>query len=126
MRQYIKTINGFKSVTIEEASENNGLAKSVIEGITKIINRYGKVIAVEDDIVTHPFFLRFMNEALNVYATRNDIFSISATMEYFDIPRSYKDDVFLTYRMGSWGWATWKEQWGKINWNIKKYISANL
>lgn len=125
VKQYIQTITGFKKITIKESTENKGLAESVIYGVTQVIKQFGKVIVVEDDIVTHRFFLRFMNEALNVYANRKDIFSISATMEYFDIPHSYKNDVFLTYRMGSWGWATWKDQWESISWDIRKFKIIN-
>lgn len=121
VRKYIHTIEGFKSITIEESPENNGLANSVIAGVTKIINQFGKVIVVEDDIVTHPFFLRFMNDALDYYIKNKFIFAISATMERFDIPDTYKDDVFLTYRFGSWGWASWVDRWNKTDWNIQHY-----
>lgn len=121
VRKYIHSIGGFKSVTIEEAPTNKGLANSVIAGVTKIINKYGKVIVVEDDIVSHPFFLRFMNDALDTYQKNSKIFVICATMEKFDFPRFYNKDVFLTYRMGSWGWATWKDRFDSINWDINTY-----
>jgi len=121
VRNYIHKIDGFKSITIEEAHENKGLANSVIAGVTKIINKYGKVIVVEDDIVSHPFFLRFMNEALDTYQKNSKIFVVCATMEKFDFPRFYNKDVFLTYRMGSWGWATWKDRFDSINWDINTY-----
>lgn len=122
VRQYIHTIDGFKSVTIEEAPKNKGLANSVIAGVTKIINQFGKVIVVEDDILAHPFFLRFMNEALNFYDNHPAIFAISATMERFEIPKGYKEDVFLTYRFGSWGWATWSNRWNTADWIIQHFV----
>lgn len=121
VRQYIHTINSFKSIQIQESPTNKGLANSVIQGVSKIIDKHGKVIVVEDDIVAHPFFLRFMNDALDSYQDNSKIFAISATMEKFQIPTNYKKDVFLTYRFGSWGWATWAEQWHSVNWNIDKY-----
>ena len=76
---------------------------------------------MEDDIVAHPFFLRFMNEALECYEKTKQIFAISATMEIFPIPANYKKDVFLTYRFGSWGWATWSDRWNSADWNIDNY-----
>ena len=64
VREYIKNINGFKKVTIVEREKNWGLANSIIDGVTKIVNEYGKIIVLEDDLVTSPYFLKFMNWAL--------------------------------------------------------------
>lgn len=121
VRQYIHTIKGFKNITIEESSENKGLANSVIEGVTKIINQFGKVIVVEDDIVTHPFFLRFMNEALDKYAVNRQIFMIGAYCYDVRIPFYYKKNIYLTPRYCSWGWATWQNRWQYADWNIDNY-----
>ncbi|MDR3057781.1 MAG: glycosyltransferase [Prevotella sp.] len=75
VRSYIKTVHGFKSVTIIERDTNWGLAASIIDGVTEIVDRYGKVIVLEDDIVTSPYFLKFMNGALDFYES-GDIRSI--------------------------------------------------
>src|SRR3989339_1619899 len=76
VRNYIKTIDGFKKVTIVEREKNFGLANSIIDGVTKIVNEYGKIIVLEDDLVTSPFFLRFMNEALEMYQNESNVASI--------------------------------------------------
>lgn len=121
VRQYIYSINGFSQIHIEEAVVNKGLANSVINGVTKVIEKHGKAIVVEDDIVSHPFFLRFMNDALDFYESDKRIFCVSATMESFTMPTEYRYDVFLTYRAGSWGWSIWKDRWEAIDWNIENY-----
>ena len=72
VREYIKSIDGFNKVTIIEREKNWGLANSIIDGVTKIVNEYGKIIVLEDDLVTSPYFLRFMNEALEVYRDENN------------------------------------------------------
>lgn len=56
VRGYLKSIDGFKSVDIVERQCNIGLAKNIISGITKVVNKYGKIIVIEDDIVTSPYF----------------------------------------------------------------------
>ena len=56
VRDYIGGVNGFKSVTIICREKNLGLADSIIDGVTNVVNRYGKIIVLEDDIVTSPFF----------------------------------------------------------------------
>lgn len=121
VRQYINSIDGFKTIHIQESPTNKGLANSIIQGVSEVLNKYGKVIVVEDDIVAHQFFLRFMNEALERYENTKLIFAISATMERFHIPSNYRKDVFLTNRFGSWGWAIWLDRWNSVDWTIDNY-----
>ena len=124
VREYIKTIEGFKKVTIIERAKNWGLADSIIDGVTKIVNEYGRVIVLEDDLVTSPNFLRFMNEGLDFYHDNPEIMSISgytlpaACMKF---PKNFTDDVYLNYRNSSWGWATWADLWNLVDWEIKDY-----
>ncbi|MEN6292732.1 MAG: hypothetical protein ABFD07_12055, partial [Methanobacterium sp.] len=61
VREYCNTITGFKKITIIERDNNWGLANSIIDGVTKIVNEDGRVIVLEDDLVTSPFFLMYMN-----------------------------------------------------------------
>lgn len=120
VRQYIHTIDGFKSINIIESPTNKGLANSVIQGVTEVIYKYGKVIVVEDDIVTHPYFLRFMNEALDIYDRNKKIYQIGASNIQIPIPLEYSKnhDCYLVHRGCSWGWGTWKTRWDNIDWNI--------
>ena len=67
VREYISTIDGFRNVHIETSNHNRGLANSVIYGVTKIVNQYGRVIVLEDDIVTSTQFLKYMNQSLDTY-----------------------------------------------------------
>lgn len=121
VRNYIHSITGFKEIIIVEAPKNKGLANSVITGVTKVINKHGKVIVVEDDIVTHPFFLRFMNDCLDVYEKRHDIFMIGGFGRNIKFPLFHKNDVYLVHRSNSWGWSTWKDRWMKADWNVGDY-----
>lgn len=122
VRDYIHSISGFKEVIIEETVSNKGLANSVIAGVTKVINEYGKVIVVEDDIVTHPFFLRFMNDCLDVYEQRQDIFMIGGYTRNIKMPYFYRNDIYITHRSNSWGWATWRNRWMLADWNVGDYL----
>ncbi|MDZ5065934.1 glycosyltransferase family protein [Clostridium perfringens] len=121
VRDYIDKIDGFKSVKIIKAENNRGLANSVINGVSKIIDCYGKIIVLEDDLVTSKYFLKYMNEALDIYEKRKDIWSISGYTPNIRINENYPDDVYLTYRGCSWGWATWKNRWENIDWSIEDY-----
>ncbi|GHV57497.1 glycosyl transferase [Bacteroidia bacterium] len=117
VRSYIKTIQGFKKITIVEREQNFGLAKSIIEGVTETINQYGKVIVLEDDLITSPNFLSYMNSALNYYERNQKIFSIAG---YTHPIKNPKQDVYFTQRASSWGWATWKNRWENVRWDLKE------
>lgn len=123
VRKYIHKIDGFKSVHIIEAEKNKGLAKSVITGVTEIINEKGKVIVVEDDLITASQFLVFMNDALDFYEGEKKIWSVSGYQFLFELPETYTKSVYAAYRSSSWGWATWKDRWETIDWEIKDYSS---
>lgn len=121
VRQYIKSISGFKKITIKESILNKGLANSVISGVTQVFEKYDKVIVLEDDLLTAPDFLKFVNEALNFYKDDSKIWSITGYCPPIKIPKEYESDVFLALRPSSWGWGTWKNRWNNIDWEIKEY-----
>ncbi len=121
VRSYIHQILGFKSITIVEREFNYGLAKSIIDGVTTIINKYGRIIVLEDDIVTSPYFLKFMNEALSFYEDYDNVGSISGYCLPISIPDEYPFDVYLTHRHSSWGWATYKRVWNEVDWDVLDY-----
>ncbi len=113
-RAYIRNIIGFKSISICEREKNWGLANSLIDGITTVINKYGRAIIVEDDIVTSPYFLKYMNDALEKFKDEPRVCAIQGYM--LDLKeKNALDDVFLVKWVGCWGWATWKENWDAIN-----------
>ena len=121
--KFIQTIDGFANVTIYESKIHNGLAKSIISGVTKIIDKYDKVIVLEDDLILSTNFLCFMNQALTFYEEKKRILSISGYAFQLKYPINYNYDVALSLRASSWGWATWKNRWNKIDWELKDYSS---
>lgn len=123
VRAYLQCINGFKKVEIFHSNTNKGLADSVIDGVTKIVEEYGKVIVLEDDLKTSPNFLDYMNLCLEKYEFENIIISISGHSNLKNLANSYNYDVAFGLRASSWGWATWKDRWEKVDWEVKTYNS---
>lgn len=119
VRDYIKTINGFKRVTITEREENLGLAESIITGVTDIVNKYGKIIVLEDDLITSPYFLKFMNDGLNMYSKENDVISIHG---YFYPIKGKLPKIFFIRGADCLGWATWKRGWDLFEKNGAKLL----
>lgn len=119
VREYIQTINGFKKITIIERDKNWGLANSIIDGVTKIINEYGKIIVLEDDLVTSPFFLKFMNEALQMYQNENEV----ACIHGYVYPIQNLPETFFIRGADCWGWATWKRGWDIFEMDGQKLLN---
>ena len=119
VRNYIRTLQGFKQITLIERSENWGLARNIIDGVTSQVNRYGKVIVLEDDLVVAPYFLTFMNEALEIYKDAPKVGHIQAC-DFTQDPSL--PDTFLIKWTGSWGWATWDRAWKHFNPNGQELL----
>ena len=123
LRLYLKGITGFKKIEIFESKTNQGLADSIIKGVSKIIEEFGKVIVLEDDLITTPNFLNYMNHALNYFNDDKSIYTVSG---YSPLIRDLDVDTFYMHsRAFPWGWGTWKEKWNQDFFNIKK-IKINI
>jgi hypothetical protein len=117
IRKYLQTITGFKSIAIIESIVNRGLANSILFGVSLIFEKYEKVIVLEDDLITTPNFLDFMNQALDYYQEEEKIQSISG---YSLSLKDKSKAIYFQTRPGSWGWATWKNRWDKEIFDKKK------
>ena len=124
VRDYLDSLSGrhvFKSLTVIKRSENMGLADNIISGVTEVIERYGRVIVLEDDLIVTEDFLSFMNDALDFYEDESDIWSVTG----FGIPirgiEGYDHDIYYSYRASSYGWGTWKDRWQTVDWDMKGY-----
>lgn len=112
VRNYLKTISDFKSVYIAEKNKNLGLANSIISGVTEIINKYGKIIVMEDDLVSSKYFLQYMNDALDLYKNEEKVISIHGYI--YPLKNKLKEklpEIFFLKGADCWGWATWERGW---------------
>lgn len=112
VRQYLRQITGFRSVTIVDRKTNLGLARSIIDGVTTVLKKYARIIVLEDDMVTSPYFLTYMNEALEKYADDDRVASIHGYV--YPVEQALPAAFFL---LGAdcWGWATWRRGWAWFN-----------
>ena len=112
VRNHIKKISGFRSVTVVERDRNFGLANSIIDGVTATVNKYGRIIVLEDDLVTSQYFLTYMNEALEKFADDDRV--VSAHGYVYPVEQSLPEAFFLP-GADCWGWATWQRGWACFN-----------
>ena len=119
VRQFIHSIKGFKEIHYVERTENWGLARNIIDGVAMLVYQYGRVIVLEDDLIVAPYFLQFMNDALETYKDEENVCHIQAC-DFTKDP--ILPDTFLIKWTGSWGWATWKRAWKLFNPNGQELL----
>jgi hypothetical protein len=112
VREFISKINGFRSVSIRHQTENLGLSRSVISGVSEVLSQYDRAVVVEDDIVTSPYFLEYMNEYLSLFAENDRVISIHGYV--YPISQIMPEAFFLR-GADCWGWATWRRGWNIFN-----------
>ena len=113
-----KQTEGFKSVTVIERERNYGLANNIIGAVTEIVNKYGRIITLEDDVITSRGFLHFMNDALDTYADDEQVMHISAYM--YPHKQHLPETFFFEVPYPGGGWATWKRAWNCFSNDIEE------
>lgn len=117
----------FGSLKAVQADKNKGLANSIIDGVTSVIQEFGKIIVVEDDIESGKYFLTFMNDALNLYQDKKSVGSIAPyVLPNISLPKDYKDSIFLSQRPTSMTWASWQDRWEATDFELKNYHFQKL
>lgn len=110
VRKFIGAIKGFKKVFIKENKKNKGLSENIIFGVTQVLSKFNKAIIIEDDIQVSKYFLKFMNNCLNIYKNDQNVASIHGYQYPIAFPKNFSDTFFLK-GADCWGWATWKRSW---------------
>lgn len=113
--------NVFAKVNIFESKINKGLAESIIQGVSELMEKYDRVIVVEDDLLLSRDFIRFMNDSLEYFSKNKKVWSIGGCTLGLTSLSDYNHDVYACWRGQSWGWASWKDRWDKVKWYEKKY-----
>ena len=109
VRVLLREFNLFPITAIFEAEVNLGLADSIINGVSKLLDSHETVIVVEDDLDLSPYFLDYMNRALDCYRFDARVISIGAC-NFFGEDDGLPETFFLPVP-DCWGWATWKNRW---------------
>ncbi len=118
VRNLIRSKVWCKNTTLLCMERNMGMNENFLVNITEVVEKYGKVIVLEDDICTSPQFLNFMNDALDVYEQEERVMHVSGFV--FDISNRNLPNSFFIGAPSTWGWATWKDRWQKLNRNAKE------
>lgn len=122
IRNIIENIKGFKEVKKIFREINLGAQDSVNSAIEFVLKEHGKVIFLEDDIVTSKYFLKYMNESLEIFKNDENIFGICGfNPPDFLLPKEYNEDIYMWGYYNPWGIGIWQEKWMGIDWELKGF-----
>ncbi len=124
VRELAKNARGFATLEVVEHNQNMGCAASVIHGLTEMFRLHERLIVIEDDIVTSPYTLRFLSNGLAHYEDNEKVFNIAAwTPPHIirHLPTGYPYDVYAIPRFNCWGWASWRDRFQSIDWDVTDY-----
>ncbi len=121
VRRTVGDASGFASVRVIESPVNKGLAASIISGVSKVLEDCRRIIVVEDDLLTSPYFLKFMNKALDFYEDEVKVCSIHGYTPPVD---AELPETFFIRGADCWGWATWKRAWDLFESDGRKLLDA--
>lgn len=124
VRKYLEKLskkNTFKSVTIFEEKKNKGLANSIIDGVTQIIEQYGSVIVLEDDLCVADNFIEYMQSCLDFYEFNNEVGAVSGFSKTLKCKKGNRNKVYKSRTGNSWGWGTWRDRWNQVDWRVTDY-----
>lgn len=110
VRQTVREFAGeFKTFTLVERSENIYLERNITEGIAQVFETHDRIIVLEDDIVTSPRYLQYMNEAFDLYHDVPRVMHVAGftNLSLTDTP------FYFTPHMSGWGWGTWRNRWNE-------------
>jgi glycosyltransferase involved in cell wall biosynthesis len=112
VREFISKISGFRTVVTHYSTENQGLAKSIITGVSDLLSHHDTLIILEDDLCLSPLFLKYMNHALVLYEGEDNVASIQGYQYPIKI---HGNGTFFLRGADCWGWGTWKRAWKNFN-----------
>jgi hypothetical protein len=113
VRAMLVNIAGFKNVYVTERETNNRVYNNR-QGIRSLLEEYGRCIFLEEDIVTAPGFLSFMNKGLEHYREDPDVFAICGYTPPVQVERYCRENVFLCPRFAAWGFGIWADRFRLI------------
>lgn len=125
VREIASQVNGFASISVVPRDKNLGCADSVIAGLHAMFAMHERVVVIEDDVVSSPYMLRYLNTGLEKYAQNKVVFNVSAwsyPSAWVPIPNDYPFDTYFLPRFTcNGGWASWRDRWEEIHWDVPDY-----
>lgn len=103
VREHLATVSGFRSVTLFARDQNDRLENWRVR--RRLLEQHGRLVYLEEDCVTAPGFLAFINAGLERYQDDPTVFSISGYLPPLPGIPSDPPRLLRLGRFNSWGYG---------------------
>lgn len=112
IREYSKSITGFKSVEVISYDKNLGGDGATNKSREYIFSKHDRLITIEDDNLVSPLFLSFINKGLKFYENDPRIFSICGYSPFILGDNSAEtNSLYISHEWNAWGFGMWKDKY---------------
>ncbi len=98
-------------VILCERTENLGLGRSILAGVTQVLETHDSVIVFEDDLVCVPGTYQYLSTALGRYQNDGRVMSVTGWTHPRVTPSNVRDLPYFDGRAECWVWGTWSRAW---------------
>ena len=118
VRAIAQALSDSPQLTLQRRDANLGLAASIRQGVSQILESHDRVIVVEDDLEVSSHFLAHHNYYLDHYPPTSNVAAISSYLPERSL-RRLLPGAFLARHFNCWGWSCWKSTWEQVNWDAE-------
>lgn len=98
-------------IIICERETNLGLGKSILTGVTEVLQKHDYAIIFEDDLICVPGTYDYLCSALEHYKNDKKVMSVTGWTHPLVTPPDVIDQPYFDGRAECWVWGTWARAW---------------
>ena len=118
VRNMLRSID-WCEVALCERESNLGLGRSILTGVTEVLNKHEAAIIFEDDLICVPGTYDYLCAALDQYRDDSRVMSITGWTHPLITPEDVTDMPYFDGRAECWVWGTWARAWGGMEIDAK-------
>ncbi len=107
------------NIVISEREANLGLGRSILAGVTEVLNRHNAAIIFEDDLVCVPGTYDYLCAAMKHYQGNSPVMSVTGWTHPTVTPGNITDQPYFDGRAESLCWGTWASAWKPMKSNAE-------
>ncbi len=118
VRQILRQVDWCEMI-ISERKVNLGLGRSILAGVSEVLNKHEAAIISEDDLICVPGTYNYLCAALRRYRSEQKVMSVTGWTHPAITPSSVTNQPYFDGRAECWCWGTWARAWKGMDTDAK-------